>query len=117
MSYFSYRTELKYNLSGSFHCPPVGNFLCEPPQYHDLGFLGDMKYSYASQPDGELFKDRVRITSIFASPMPSIGLAHGKALGNSSLVIRESALRERRNGRKRGGDSVVGGGIGNGADK
>lgn len=40
-----------------------------------------MLYSYASQPDGEIFKDRLRISSSFASPVHSMGFGTWKTTG------------------------------------
>lgn len=45
MSYSSHRTQITYTPSRSFYCLPLGDLLCEPPQYPVLGFLGDTKYS------------------------------------------------------------------------
>lgn len=99
MSYSSHRTQIKYTLSGSFQCLPVGGFLSELPQYPALGFLGDMKYSYASQLNEGLFKDRVWISSIFASPMPSSGFGTFETIGRLFTGALEKDIKY-MNGKK-----------------
>lgn len=84
MFYSSRRTRLKHTLSGSFHSLPVGDFPHEPSQHPVLGLLGNMYY--ASQPDGELFKDRVWTHPFLHVQCLAWIVAHGKPLGNSSPV-------------------------------